>query len=208
MFFFQIDYIYTAGVVSGERGSWIRLRRSTTGGWPSSRLPSSTTLWSSLCAPSSGSCTAASPISSGWPSTTPVMSSTSWTCSFTFGPVGDAKLSAVTIATHIAMRRRSRNSYFMYLFICTSCYTISWLKLDKNAKNNRWRGNTRQLASHIRGLVVSWLYTLIPVRRVRGLIPRSPEHIWDLILGPLHWKASSVGYALYGCNKLWSYNAV
>ena len=35
-----------------------------------------------------------------------------------------------------------------------------------------------------------------------------PEHIWDSILWPLHWLASSVGYALYGCNKLWSYNAV
>ena len=29
-----------------------------------------------------------------------------------------------------------------------------------------------------------------------------------LILRPLHWQASSVGYAQYGCNKLWSYNAV
>ena len=35
----------------------------------------------------------------------------------------------------------------------------------------------------------------------RGSIPRSPEHIWDLILGPLHWQASGVGYALYGCTQ-------
>ena len=34
------------------------------------------------------------------------------------------------------------------------------------------------------------------------------QHIWDLTLRPLHRQASSVGYALYGCNKLWSYNAV
>ena len=30
---------------------------------------------------------------------------------------------------------------------------------------------------------------------------RSPEHILDLILGPLHWQASSVGNALYGCTQ-------
>ena len=34
------------------------------------------------------------------------------------------------------------------------------------------------------------------------------KHIWNLILGPLLWQASSVDYALYVCNKLWPYNAV
>ena len=32
--------------------------------------------------------------------------------------------------------------------------------------------------------------------------PPSTENILDLILVPLHWQSSSVGYALYGCNKL------
>ena len=40
------------------------------------------------------------------------------------------------------------------------------------------------------------------MRRDRGSIHRLSENILDLILGPLHRQASSVGYALYGCNKL------
>ena len=41
-------------------------------------------------------------------------------------------------------------------------------------------------------LVDKWLYTRLLVRMGRGSISRSPGNILDLILGPLHWHASSL----------------
>ena len=57
-------------------------------------------------------------------------------------------------------------------------------------------------------LVVLWLNTRLLVRWVRGSISQSSEHIWALLLGPLHWQASSADYVLYGCKKLWLYYSV
>ena len=34
-----------------------------------------------------------------------------------------------------------------------------------------------------------------------GSMTRSPEHIWDLILGPIDWQASIVGDARYDCTQ-------
>ena len=51
------------------------------------------------------------------------------------------------------------------------------------------------------GLVVT--HSAADANGLRVRLPGCPSTLFsDLILGPLLWQASSVNYALYGCNKL------